>query len=280
MPITMSKVGVVVGAHAEVPAAEAAGAGAAEGVDAGVEERHPARQQQQDLDDGHHQIDAVEDLGGVAHAAHQLARRGAGHLRPQHMHPVAVAPHGQNGHHEHQHAHAAHPVGEAPPEQAAAGQGLHLREDGGAGGGKAGDGLKNAVHEPGDIPGDIEGQSSEDGHEDPRQSHHCQAVSGIQRRMLGLPEAQQSPDDRQQRHGERETGPGTRRIRARRPGGAAAAPPPPAGCGRWQSRSFDNSQRPTCLLTPPGYPGGHPAAYPWSPRSRRRGGGGNRRRRE
>ena len=115
------EIGALIGAHAQVPAAEAAGAGGAEGMDAGIEQGHAAQQQKDDLNDGHDQIDAVEDLGRIAHAADQLAHGRAGHLRPQKVHAVAVA-HGQDGHDEHQHAHAAHPVGEAAPEQAAASQ--------------------------------------------------------------------------------------------------------------------------------------------------------------
>ena len=48
----------------------------------GIREYHAAQEQQHDHDRRHGEVDTVEDLGSVAHAAHQLARRGAGHLRP------------------------------------------------------------------------------------------------------------------------------------------------------------------------------------------------------
>ncbi|CAN3975765.1 30S ribosomal protein S8, partial [Dysosmobacter welbionis] len=133
-------------------------------------------QQQHDLNDSHHQVDAVEDFGGVAHAAHQLSHRGSRHLRPQHVHPVAIPAHRQNGHDEHQNTHAAHPVGEAAPEQNAPVQRLHLRQDGGPRGGEAGDCLKEAIYKALYGAGDVKGQRTEEGHGNPRQRHYRQAV--------------------------------------------------------------------------------------------------------
>ena len=131
-------IGISIRTYTEIAVAEAAGASGAEGVDAGVKERHPSRQQQKDFQQRHDQVNAIENLGAVAHAADQLAHRGPRHLGPHQMHAVAIR-HRKNCHHEDQHAHAAHPVGECPPEQDATGLGLDVGEDGGPGGGEAGD---------------------------------------------------------------------------------------------------------------------------------------------
>ena len=118
----------VVGSHAGVPAGKAAGTGSTEGVDAGIERVHAAQKQQSDHHQRHDKIHTIEDLGGIAHAADQLARRRPRHLCPEDMHGVAVA-HRQDRHDEHQHAHAADPMGKAAPQQAAPAEGLHRRQD-------------------------------------------------------------------------------------------------------------------------------------------------------
>ena len=76
------EIGTVVGTHAEVAAAEAAGARGPERVDGRVEQGHAPCQKEQDLDDGQHHVDPVEYLGGVAHPADQLPHCGARDLRP------------------------------------------------------------------------------------------------------------------------------------------------------------------------------------------------------
>ncbi|CAN4017743.1 DUF4241 domain-containing protein, partial [Dysosmobacter welbionis] len=123
-------------------------------------------------------------------------------LRPQHVHPVAIPAHRQNGHDEHQNTHAAHPVGEAAPEQNAPVQRLHLRQDGGPRGGEAGDCLKEAIYKALYGAGDVKGQRTEEGHGNPRQRHYRQAVPCEQRRLPRLFEAQQSSAQHQQRRRE------------------------------------------------------------------------------
>ena len=193
-------IGISIRTYTEIAVAEATGASGAEGVDAGVKERHPSRQQQKDFQQRHDQVNAIENLGAVAHAADQLAHRGPRHLGPHQMHAVAIR-HRKNCHHEDQYAHAAHPVGKAPPEQNPPAEGLHLRQDGGAGGGKTGNGLKQRVHIAWDIPREHKGQRTEGRHQNPRQRHDRKAVSCVYGRLPGLPAAQQQPHRRKRQGG-------------------------------------------------------------------------------
>ena len=112
---------------------------------------------------------------------------------------MAVAgAHGQDGHNEHQHAHAAYPMGKAAPEQHAPAQGLDLGQDAGAGGGKAGDRFKKGVHKIGNIPGDNKGQGTENRHQHPSQGHHGEAVPGVQVGPLRGSQAQYQADESRQ----------------------------------------------------------------------------------
>ena len=110
------KICAVIGPHTEVPAAEPAGPGSAESMNAGIKEGHAPRQQKDDFNHRHGEIDTIKDFGGVAHAAYQLAYGRPRDLRPHQVHPVAVG-HRQDGHDKHQHPHAAHPVGKTAPHQ-------------------------------------------------------------------------------------------------------------------------------------------------------------------
>ena len=168
--------------------AEAAGARGAEGVHDALEQRHAADPQKDDLQKGHAHVDLVQNACSVPCAGHQLAHYGAGHLR---AHDVdgAVGDAGHQCHHEHQHAHAAHPVGKAAPEQQAPAHDLHICQDRRAGGGEAADGLEEGVDVGGDLPGDVEGQRTQRGDRHPGQRHGDEALSGVDH--LGFRPAQQ-----------------------------------------------------------------------------------------
>ena len=142
---------VIVLADAGAQMAEAAGARRAKGVDERVIQRHTARQQQERFRHRHHKINAVQNLGGIPQLAGNFVHRGAGHLGAHQMHGTAI-PHGQHRHGKHQHAHAAHPVGKTAPERGGTVQRLHIGEDAGTCGGKAGNRFKKGVHTGGDIP--------------------------------------------------------------------------------------------------------------------------------
>ena len=115
---------------------EAAGTGCAKGQTQRLEGVHFADAQQDKVHNGQSQIDAVEPNGRLPQLRHQLTHRGAGGFCP---HQVEVLPpcHGENGQHKHQNAHAANPVGKAPPEQHTVIHGFYFIQNAGAGGGKA-----------------------------------------------------------------------------------------------------------------------------------------------
>ena len=60
------KVRVIVRPHAESLVAETAGARRAEGVDERVEHRHAACAEQNDLDEGHGEVDGIQNLRTIA----------------------------------------------------------------------------------------------------------------------------------------------------------------------------------------------------------------------
>ena len=114
--------------HAVVLDGKAAGARRAEGDGQRVEQGHATQQQQGDLDEGHGDIDGIEDLGAFLQGGHQLVHLGAGALGPHHVQQgVAPLAHGHHRQQEHQHPHAPQPVGKAAPVQQPLGHGLHIR---------------------------------------------------------------------------------------------------------------------------------------------------------
>ena len=137
------KVVAVIVAHGAVLDAEAAGAGGAEGGTQAVKQGHSPKEQQHHLHRRHDDVNAVKNGGGFAHIGHHLAHGGTGAFRPEQV--VGLAAHIHQRQHEHQNAHAPQPVGEAAPEEHPVVQRLHIGQDAGAGGGKAGNRLKHGV---------------------------------------------------------------------------------------------------------------------------------------
>ena len=175
------QVGAVAG-EGIVAHAEAAGARGAEGIAHRLEGRHAAKQQKKDIRNGQDNVEDVEDGGGFAHPGHQLAYAGPRALRPQQVHGKALAPFsaGHDGQQKHQHTHAAYPVAEAAPIEDAFRQVLHSRQNGSAGGGEAGDDLKQGIDESGDLPGDDKGQAAGQAEDDPAQGDADHAVGGVE----------------------------------------------------------------------------------------------------
>ena len=171
--------GISVGAHAEIAVGEATGSGGGEGVDQGIIQGQTADSQQNHLGQGEGEVHLVEDLGGLGLLGHQLGKDRAGGLRLGEV----VRTHtqrGDDGGDQHQHAHAAQPVGKGAPEEDAVGQGLDVGENGGAGGGEAGGGLKHAVNKGVEITGKIEGQAAYYAGEQPQQTHRYKALPYVE----------------------------------------------------------------------------------------------------
>ena len=80
---------------------------------------------------------------------------------------------------QHQHAHAAHPLGLAAPEQDAGRHGLHRVQNGGAGGGQAGGRLEQRVHKGGDGIGQQIGEGAQQRQRYPGQRHGGIAVPAL-----------------------------------------------------------------------------------------------------
>ena len=143
-------------------------------------------------------IDGIEYLGGAAHTGYQLGLDGAGAFG-LHQIACAVAQTGHQGQKQHQHAHAAHPLGLAAPEQDAGRQRLHSGQNGSAGGGQTRGRFKQGVHIGGDSAGEGIGQSAEYGQHHPAQGHSGIAVTTLHPAALHLQQlcgaAQQRADD-------------------------------------------------------------------------------------
>ena len=182
-----------------VAEAEAAGARRAERRTQRLKGDHAAQHEQQKLQNGEHDVEHVQDARGIAHLGHQLAYHGAGALRLHQVH-VAAAHHRQHRQQEHQHAHAADPVREAPPEHAAVAHVLHVGEDARAGGRKARHRFKQRVDEPRDLAAQVKRQAAEHGHDNPAQRRGDEALPGVKMRAGGALVRQQEADERAQRH--------------------------------------------------------------------------------
>ena len=106
--------------------------------------------------------------------------------------------------HEHQDAHAAQPVREAPPEQHTLVQGFHLGQDAGAGGGEAGDHFKHRVQIAGNLPRKGEGRRADEGDEDPGQGRQDEALPGVHGPLRRLPPGQDKADQSRRSQGYQE----------------------------------------------------------------------------
>ena len=82
-------------------------------------------------------------------------------------------------HQKYQHAHAADPMGKAAPEQTSLAHGLHIRQNGSAGGGKAADGLKKGIDIVGDLLAEIKGKGPDGRNHDPGKANDNVAFLGI-----------------------------------------------------------------------------------------------------
>ena len=189
-----------VGPHGGVFNAEAAGTGSAEGGAQAVKQGHPPQAQQHNLGSRHGDVDTVENAGGLAHIGHHFGHGGAGAFRPQKV--VGLAAHVHQRQHEHQNTHAAQPVGKATPEKYSIVQRLHIREDAGAGGGKAGNRLKHGVQVAGNLPGQRKGHRADEGDDNPRQSRKNESFPGVHIPPNWLEPGQHEAQDSRRRHGD------------------------------------------------------------------------------
>ena len=129
-------VGRVPVAHAGVPGGEPPGGDGGHGVVDGVEQVHRPQPEEEGDQDGEEQVDAPQalgDLGDPRPEALVSDARGLGVVELD----GAPAEDGHQGHGEDDHADAALPLDQAPPEEDAAGQRLHVGQDGGARGGES-----------------------------------------------------------------------------------------------------------------------------------------------
>ena len=150
-------------------------------------------------DDGHYDVNRVQDRCRLAHFGNQLAHVRAGAFRPQQVHGKAGALlAGNHRQQKYQHAHASHPVAEAAPIENALGKCLHIRQNGCAGGGKAGYDLKQRVDKKGNLAGDHKGQAAQQTHNHPAQANTDQAFPGAEK-LACLP-ADQKQQSRQGDH--------------------------------------------------------------------------------
>ena len=170
---------------------EAARAGGGKGMQQRVIKAHAAAEEKHRFGKGERNINKVKYGGGLPRAGDELTHGRAGHLGTHDVHGMLVAV-GQHRHDEHQHAHAAYPVGKLPPEHIAPRHGLNIVQNRRAGSGEAGDGLKNGVKIIGDAPAYHKGQRADKRHQYPAQPHNGKAVTGEKAAVPRPEQAQQS----------------------------------------------------------------------------------------
>ena len=178
--------------------AEAARARRAHGVYGRVVGRHAGEHQRDELYERHRAVDRIEYARRIAHLGHDLAqagarafgahqmRRAAGHLRNERQR-------------EHQHAHAADPVGKAAPEHHAVARRVEVGQHSRAGGRKAGGRFKQRVGKIGQHAAEHKRHRAEHAQQNPRKRHHSEALPRAQIPIdrLDQPPQRQADDQRQ-----------------------------------------------------------------------------------
>lgn len=131
-------------AYAQGLVGKTAGSCCSKGVDHGVKEVHPGQAEEANQDSGHDQIELIKHESRGLVFGSQLAEFRARDFR---LHDIdCPLPHLRGkGKGEDQDPHPPNQVGEGPPEEHGLGQGLDIRQDGGACGGKTRCHLKNRV---------------------------------------------------------------------------------------------------------------------------------------
>ena len=144
-----------------------------------VEPTHVARVEQNDFQQGEESVQAPQPFGGVHGAGRELVVVDAVHLGDEQLH-AACAEEGKEGHRKDDNGQAAKPLGHAAPQQDVFWNGLEMGERAGAGGGKAGKGLKKGVGEVGDAFAEQKRQAAEHGKHDPRKQDGDDAFAEIE----------------------------------------------------------------------------------------------------
>ena len=122
----------------------------------------------------------------------QLALDRAGAFGPHQVYGPRPRP-GHQGQKQHQHTHAAHPLGQRPPEEDPPWHGLHIRQDGGSGGGEARGRLEQGIRIVGDSPAEDVRHRPEQAQHDPRHGHHRIAVPTLQTVLPGRDVGEDQP---------------------------------------------------------------------------------------
>lgn len=177
--------------HAGVVESEAAGAAGGEACVQCLIYCHSAEEQHNKFDRGEHKIDGIQQHCRSLDARHQLADGRPRAFRLHNVH-VLAAGEGDKCHDEHQHAHSAYPVGEAPPHARGVGDGFHIGQDTCAGGGESRHGLKERVDEVRDLPGKIERQRAERTQYYPAEGYYHAALACVQLTLFRFFQYQQA----------------------------------------------------------------------------------------
>ena len=181
------------------PGGETARRTHAEGMADGVENRHTRQQIAQEGGGTDAQIHISENKDRlVGPAAVIVPGEGAElHIGEPQAHRRGV---GDNQQQEHHNAQTADKVSGRPPEKQASGKGFHIFQDGGPGGGKAGDALEPGVdHGKRPAPQGV-GQHSEDEGEEPGQENDH--ITVLQGNLRGFPDEEEGEDAEDEGDGE------------------------------------------------------------------------------
>ena len=168
-------------ADAGVMGGEAADGHGGEGVSDGVEGVHAGGPVGQCAQDGEGYVDEPQGACRLADARGQLAvLHGAGGFGAVELH-ATDAQHGQDGHRQHDDAHAAEPLQLLAVPQNGVGQVIQPGHDGGAGGGQAGEGFEDGV---GDAQlhaaGEVERNRTHQSQNRPEGDDHQKAVLDLE----------------------------------------------------------------------------------------------------
>ena len=184
-------IGAPVVGDAGVFGGKSPGGDGSEGMADGIEEGHSPEVEEQGFRQGQGDIDDAEDFRRAGDSRSELVPHGFDARDFGVVEGLSAdAEHGKDRKGEHHDSEAADPMGEASPEKDSVSEAFHsVREegavhqdegfvdDGGAGGGKTGNGFEEGVEPLHFCDGD-EGEGSEEGDHDPSEGNHSEAFAG------------------------------------------------------------------------------------------------------
>ena len=149
----------------------------------GVERTQPQEEQDADLHDGEHDVDAPERFRGLGDARCELLLNRARRLGAQELHS-ADGQLRKNGDTEHDDAHSPNPLHQGTPQKHRPRKALDVGEDGRSRRSESGGGLEECIHGEDEPVLDHERQGAGEGRDEPRRAHEQESFAPAESELV------------------------------------------------------------------------------------------------